>query len=160
MTGINLSLGRLFKIWWAIQWRGTLVGLLCCAVCYFLWQAFPWQALLSSWAPDVSVYAIAVLAAALIGIPFGLITVRWFLYASFSELQILTERQEPGAPPQFRIEPRIGNIAPHSFRTKPLALGQAVGAAKQVKPPDYPALEKAHRPKVQSDRRPQYARPH
>ena len=160
MTGINLSLGLLFKIWWAIQWRGALVGVFCCAVGYFLWQALPWPALLSSWAPGVSIYAIAVLAAALIGIPFGLITVRWFLSASFSDLQILTESQETRKPPRFRIEPQIGNIAHQSFRTKSIALDRAVDAAKEVKVRDYPVLAKTQRPEVQGDHRSGYARPH
>jgi len=160
MTGINLSLGRLFKIWWAIQWRGALVGLLFCAVCYFLWQAFPWPVLLSAWAPDVSIDAIAALGAALIGVPFGLVTVRWFLYASFSDLQILTESQEPREPPQFRIEPRIGNLAHSSSRTKPIALGRAVDAATQGKVHGNTASPKVQIPETQSDHRASHARPH
>ncbi len=160
MTGINFSLGRLCKIWWAIQWRGTLVGLLFCAVCYSLWQAFPWPVLLSDWAPDVSMQAIAALAAALIGIPFGLFTVRWFLYASFSDLQSLMESQEPREPPRFRIEPQIGNFAHASFRTKPIAMDRAVDAATQVKVRGNPAALKVQIPKLQSDHRPSYARSH
>jgi hypothetical protein len=159
MTGINLSLGRLFKIWWAIQWRGALVGALFSAVCYFLWQTFPWPVLLSAWAPDISILAITVPAAALIAIPFGLITVRWFLQASFSDLQIVTESQAPREPPRFRIEPQIGNIAHDSFRTKPIAL-RAVEAAKHIDVGDYPTSPKAQGPKIQGDHRPGYARSH
>ena len=79
MTGIKLGLGQLVKIWWAIQWRGALVGLFYAAFCYSLWKAFPWPELLATWAPGVPIEAMAALAAALIGIPFGLLTVRWFL---------------------------------------------------------------------------------
>ncbi|NIO43382.1 MAG: hypothetical protein GTO41_26460, partial [Burkholderiales bacterium] len=158
MTGINLSLGRLFKIWWAIQWRGALVSLVFCAVCYSMWQAFPWPVLLATWAPNVSINAIAVLAAALIGIPFGLLTVRWFLYASFSDLQILMESQESRDPPRFRIEPRIGNVEHASFQTKPIALNRAVNAANQAQTQTCPASPKVQKPKAQVDHRSGYAR--
>jgi hypothetical protein len=160
MIGINLSLGRLFKIWWAIQWRGALVGLLFCAVCYLLWQAFPWPALLSAWTPNLSIHAIAALAAVLIGIPFGLFTVRWFLHASFSDLQILTESQESREPPRFRIEPQIGNLVHPSFRTKPIPLERAVDTSTQVEALEYPRSQTVQRPKVQSGQQRSYARPH
>jgi len=161
MTEINLSLGRLFKIWWAIQWRGALVSFVFCAVCYSLWQAFPWPMLLATWAPNVSTNAIAVLAAALIGIPFGLLTVRWFLYASFSDLQILVESEEESRdPPPFRIEPRIGNLARASFQTKSIALDRAVNTAKQAQAQTYPASPKVQKPKTQVDHRSGYARSH
>ena len=160
MTGINLSLGRLFKIWWAIQWRGALVSLVFCAVCYSLWQALPWPVLLATWAPNVSIYAIAVLAAALIGIPFGLLTVRWFLYASFSDLQILMESQESRDPPRFRIEPRIGNLARAGFQTKSIALERAVDEPSKCRPQTYPPSSKEQKTKFQDDHRSGYARSH
>jgi hypothetical protein len=160
MTGINLSLGQLFKIWWAIQWRGALVSLLFFAVCYSLWQAFPWPALLVTWAPNLSIHAIAVLAAALIGIPFGLLTVRWFLSACLSDLQILTESQESHEPPRFRIEPRIGNIAHAGFHAKSISLDGAVATARETKVQNYPLSPKAQQPKAKIDHRAGHAGPH
>ena len=159
-TVINLSFGSLFRIWWAIQWRGALVGLLFCAFCYALWQAFPWPTLLATWAPDVSIEAIAVLAAALTGIPFGLLTVRWFLYGSFSDLQALMESPASHEPPRFRIEPRIGSLRRESLQTKSMALDRAVDAAKQAKIHDEPPSPKAPTLKAEIDQRPGYARPH
>ena len=143
MTGTSLSLGSVFRIWWAIQWRGALVCSLFLAVCYFFWQALPWQLLLSAGATEELIYGIAVLAALLLGLSLGLLTVRWFLHASFSELQLLVASQESREPPQFRIEPRIGNLVADGFRSKPIPLERAGATSRQLIIGDHSALPTA-----------------
>ena len=147
MTGTNLSLGSVFRIWWALQWRAALVGVLFSAVCYLIWQALPWQWLLSAGVTEEVVYAIAVLAAVLLGLSFALLTVRWFLHASFSELRILVTSQESREPPQFRIEPRIGNLVADGFRSKPIPLERVGATAKQLIIGDRSVLPTAQEPK-------------
>ena len=160
MAGTKLSLGSVFRIWWAIQWRGALVGILFSAVCYLIWQALPWQLLLAAGATEGLVYGVAGLAAALLGLSFGLLTVRWFLHASFSELQFVVQSQESREPPQFRIEPRIGNLVGDGFRSKPIPL-ERVGAtsAKQLTIGDRSFLPTAQEPKGLGNHRSGHARP-
>ncbi len=135
---------------------GSLFG----AVCYFLWQALPLPMLLSAGATEELVYGLAVLATALIGISFGLLTVRWFLHASFSELQLIVESQEPREPPKFRIEPRIGNLVTNSARSKPIPLEPAAASSKRPAIGNGPVRPTTREPKILGGHRSGHARPH
>jgi hypothetical protein len=160
MTGISLSLGSVFRIWWAIQWRGALVGMLFSAACYFLWQALPWPLFLSAGASEQLVYGTAALAAALTGVIFGLLTVRWFLQASFSELRLVVESQQPRDPPKFRIEPRIGNLVADNARGKLIPLERAGATPKQRTIGDASVSPNTQKPRAVGHHRSGYARPH
>jgi len=120
MTEVKITLGRLIRVWWALQWRCMIVGLFLIPLLWFLWRYYHrvvevLQLGSVSSLPDIFWPPLLNLTAALFGfllcVPFGMLVIRWFMAARFSDFRVALVQDKPRNRRGLRIEPRIGAVS-------------------------------------------------